>query len=45
MDIIVFGDPAIDARFVLELAGASYIDDPLCSFFKRYIYGVTIADQ
>ena len=46
-DIIVFGDPAIDTRFVLELVGASHLyrSDPLRSVFKRYFCRVTINDQ
>ena len=45
--IIIFGDPAIDTRFVLELAGASDIEpfDPLRSVFKTKIYDVTISDR
>ena len=43
-DIIVFGDPAIDTRFVVELAGASYVD-PLRSVFETKSYEVTISDR
>ena len=47
LDIIVFGDPAIDTRFVLELAGASDLEpfDPLRSVFETELYDVTISDQ
>ena len=40
--IIVFGDPAIDTRFVFELVGASDIEpfDPLRSVFKTNVYHV-----
>ena len=46
-DIIIFGDPAIDTRFVLELAGASRLKpfDPLRSVFETNRYLVTIDDQ
>ena len=39
-NIIVFGDPAIDTRFVVKLAGASYMSpfDPLRSVFKTDCY-------
>ena len=41
-NIIVFGDPAIDTRFVVELAGASRLKsfDPLRSVFKTNVYYV-----
>ena len=45
-DIIVFGDPAIDTRFVVELAGASlYPFDPFPGVFKTQVHPVTINDQ
>ena len=47
-DIIVFGDPAIDTRFIVELAGVSYISPsryPFLSVFERNFYLVTIDDQ
>ena len=46
-DIIVFGDPAIDTHFVLEMAGASDLEpfDPLRSVFETELYDVTISDQ
>ena len=45
--IIIFGDPAIDTRFVVELAGASrlYRFDPLRSVFKTNFYSVAISDR
>jgi hypothetical protein len=40
--IIIFSDPEVDTRFVVELAGASQIKpfDPFCSIFKTNIYRV-----
>jgi hypothetical protein len=46
--IIVFGDPAIDTRFVVELAGASYLYPfryPFRSVFEKDSHLVTIDDQ
>ena len=45
--IIIFGDPAIDTRFVVELAGASRLKPfvPFRSVFKTCIYALTISDQ
>ena len=47
MVIIVFGDPAIDTRFVVELAGASRLEPfgPLRSVFKTELYDVIISDR
>jgi hypothetical protein len=46
-NIVVFGDPAIDTRFIAELAGVSYISpfDPFRSVFETKFYHVTIDDQ
>jgi hypothetical protein len=45
-NIIIFGDPAIDTRFVVELAGASISPfDPFRSVFETISYDVTIDDQ
>ena len=46
-NIIIFGDLAIDTRFVVELAGASDLEpfDPLRNVFERKLYRVTIDDQ
>ena len=45
--IIIFGDPAIDASFILELAGASRLKpfDPFLSVFKTNPYFSTISNQ
>ena len=45
--IIIFGDPAIDTRFVVELAGASDLEpfDPVRSVFETEIYHATISAQ
>ena len=46
-DIIIFSDPAIDTRFILEMAGASYLSpfDPLRSVFETRLYKVTISNR
>jgi hypothetical protein len=45
--IIIFSDPAIDTRSIVELAGASNLQpfDPFRSVFKTSNYSVTISDQ
>jgi hypothetical protein len=45
--IIIFGDPAIDTGFVVELAGSSYLRafDPFRSLFKTSFYIATISGQ
>jgi hypothetical protein len=42
-NIIIFGDPGIDTRFVVELAGGCQLNlfDPLCSIFKTNCYRAT----
>ena len=46
-DIIIFGDPAIDTRFVVELAGPSDTEPfvPFRSVFETNTYYATISDQ
>ena len=41
-NIIIFGDPAIDTRFVVKLAGASWLKpfDPFRSVFETNVYRV-----
>ena len=44
---MIFGDPAIDTRFVVELAGSPWLEpfDPFGSVFQTNIYYSTIADR
>ena len=46
-NIIIFGDPAIDTRFVVELAGPSWLKpfDPFRSVFKANTYHIDISGQ
>jgi hypothetical protein len=46
-NIIVFSDPTVDTRFVVELAGAFPLKpfDRFCSVFKTNIYRTVISDQ
>jgi hypothetical protein len=45
--IIIFGDPAIDTSYVVDLAGSSrvYPLEPSRSVFKTNVYDVTISNQ
>jgi hypothetical protein len=46
-NIMFFGDPAVDTRFVVKLAGASRLKrfDPLRSVFKTNTYRIVISGQ
>jgi hypothetical protein len=47
LSIIVFGNLAIDTRFIIELFGASHdpFGYPFCSVFETHLYGVAIDNQ
>jgi hypothetical protein len=43
-NIMIFGDPAIDTRFIVELLGGSHVD-PLRSVFETNVYDIDRAHQ